>query len=355
MARTRRNGSPGCGCLLGGLVAFSFLGGFAAGEIGLIALVMAAPAIVPFLLLKAPAEFHHDQAIWIVMLCAAPVTAFFLATARLPRRILGWLKVHADLDYSDPEDRRALRIRQYTQTLLLLAVTSAVGLAMLEHGDTATGPRAFAQTMHLAYAVFVPCVLLPILFRCWDHWSPPVGEAITVEVIRRAERDVTRKLSQVRAQNDAVREMTRQVERQLAAARQEVGFASLREQHHASFKCADVAYVSYESAKSSCRFITRIAVRARATATPRVVPLRDPRTGQRTRPQRAELRASATTLSAGSRVLAAETARGLQLVHTLNLRTGDLRDKIRDTCGPRGQRWYVDLIERREHARAVGA
>jgi hypothetical protein len=351
----RRNGSPGCGCLLGGLLTAQFLAGLAAGGIGLIALIMAAPAIVPFLLLKQPAQFHQDRVVWIVMLCSAPLTAFFLATARLPRRISSRLSGSADLDYSNPKDRRALRIRQCTQTLLLLTVTSAVGLVMLARGDTATGPRAFAQTMSLAYAVMVPCVLLPVLFRCWDHWSPPIGEAMTVEVVRRAERDVARKLRQVRAQNDAVREMTRQVERQLAAARQEVGFASLRGQHYTSFKCADVAHVHYESAKTSCRFITRIAACTRATAMPRVIPLRDPRTGRRTRPQRAELRTGAANLSEGSRALAAETARGLQLVHTLNLRTGDLRDTIRDTCGPQGRRWYDDLIERREYARAAEA
>ena len=349
----RQNGSSGCGCALGGLLAIPFIAGFAAWGIGLIALVMASPAIVPFLLLKQPAQFHHDRTIWIAALCAAPLVAFFLATARLPKRIRVRLKSHADLDYSDPKDRRARRIRHCTQTLLLLAVTSAVGLVMLALGDTATGPHAFAQTMSLVSAVLVPCVLLPILFRCWDHWSPPIGEAVTVEMVRKAERDVARKLRQVRAQNDAVQAMTRRVEEQLAAARQQVGFAAMREDHYTSFKCADVAHVSYESAKDSCRVMTRLAARTRATATPRIVPLRDPRTGRRTRLQRAELRTGATTLSDSSRGLAAETARGLQLVHTLNLRTGDLRDKIRDTCGPRGQRWYDELIERREYARAM--
>jgi len=351
----RQNGSSGCGCLLGMLLAIPFIAGFAAWGIGLIALIMAAPAVVPFLLLKHPAQFHHDGTMWIVALCAAPLVAFFLATARLPRRIQVRLKRHTDLDYSDPRDRRALRIRHYTQTLLLLAVTSTIGLVMLARGDTATGPHAFAQTMSLVGGVLVPCALLPALFRFWDHWSPPVGEAVTVEMVRKAERDVARKLRQVRAQNDAVLAMTRQVEEQLAAARQEVGFAALREKHYTSFKCADVAHGNYESAKDSCRVITRIAARARATATPRVVPLRDPRTGRRTHPQRTELRTGATTLSDGSRALAAETARGLQFVHTLNLRTGDLRDKIRDTCGTRGQRWYADLIERREYARTTEA
>jgi hypothetical protein len=351
----RQNGSSGCGCLLGALLILPFVAGFAAWGIGLIAVVMAAPAIVPFLLLKYPAQFHHDGTIWILALCAAPLVAFFLATVQLPKRIRVSLKGHVDLDYSDPKDKRALRSRRYLQTLLLLAVTSAVGLVMLARGYTATGPHAFAQTMSLVGAVLVPCVVLPILFRLWDHWSPPIGEAVTVEVVRKAERDVARKLKQVRAQNDTVWEMTRQVEEQLAAARREIGFATLREKHYTSFKCADVAHGNYESAKGSCHVITRIAARARATATPRVRPLRDPRTGQRTRPQRAELRTGAATLSDGSRALAAETARGLQLVHTLNLRTGDLRDKIRDTCGPRGQRWYDDLIERREHARAVEA
>jgi len=351
----RKNGSSGCGCLLGGLLAIPFVAGFATWGIGLIALVMAAPVMVPFLLLKHPAQFHHDRPIWIAVLCAAPLVAFFLATARLPRRIRARLKRNADLDYSDPKDRRALRTRHYTQTLLLLAVTSAVGLVMLARGYTATGPHAFAQTMSLAGADLVPCVLLPILFRFWDHWSPPIGEAVTVEMVRTAERGVARKLRQVRAQNDAVREMTRQVEEQLAAARQEVGFGALRERHYTSFKCADVAHENYEPTKDSCRFITSIAARARATAAPRVIPLRDPRTGRRARPQQAELRTGATTLNDHSRALAAETARGLQCVHTLNLRTGDLRDKIRDTCGPRGQRWYDDLIERRGYARAMEA
>jgi len=347
----RHNDSSGCGCLLGGLIGFAFLASFMAWGIGLVAVVMAAPAIVPYLLLHQPAQFRHDQTLWIGALCAAPVVAYFIATARLPQRVQAKLKTASGLDYSDPKDRRARRNRHFTQTLLLLAVTSSAGLVMLEAGDTATGKHAFAQTMGLAGAVLVPCVLLPVLFRCWDHWSPPIGVPVTVEMVRRAEKDANWKISQVKAQNEAVRAMIRQVEECLAAARAEVGFRVMREQHFTSFKCADVAHESYESTKDSSRFMATMAARARATAAPRLIPLRDPKSGRRARPAQTELRSGATILDERSRALAAETARGREVVHTLNRRTGALRDSIRDTCGTKGQHWYDNLIGRRDYAR----
>ena len=347
--RSGTGGAEGCGCVIVALLGVTFLASVAAWGIEMLAVVMAAPAIVPYLLLNQPEQFHHDQTLWLAALIAAPLVAFGLATTQLPRRARKWLKINTDLDYSNQKDRRARRTRSYVETVLLLTVTTAVGGIMLVTGGT---PHTFGQLLNRVGIVLVPCLLLPVAFRVWDHWSPPLGEPVTVEMVRQAERDADRKLKQVRQQNDAVRQMTRQVEECLAAARHEISFVAMSGQHFTSFKCANVAHGSYESTKDTHHFLAGMAARAKATAAPRLVPLRDPRTGQRMKPPQVELRASAAALSGRSKTMAAETARGLQFVHTLNLRTGDLRDTIRDTCGQRGQRWYDDLIERRAYARA---
>ena len=352
----RNNDAGGCGCLIGALLGAGLLLSLAAWGIEILAVVMAAPAIVPYLLLKQPAQFHHDETMWLAALIAAPVVAYLLATAQLPRRAKTKLKISTDLDDAgDPSDRKARRTRRYVQTATLLAVTTVTGLVMLAHGYTATGKDAFGELVKMVSVVLVPCLLLPIAFRLWDHWSPPLGAPVTVEMVRCAERDADKKLKQLRQQNDAVRQMTRQVEECLAQARHQIVFAAMCEQHFTSFKCADLAHENYESTKDSHRFLAGIAARARATAAPRLVPLRDPQTGRRVKPQQTVLKTGAATLTARSQALAAERARGLQFVHTLNVRTGDLRDTIRDTCGRRGERWYDDLIERRGYARTTEA
>ena len=347
--RSGISGEEGCGCVIAALVGIGFLVSLVELGIEMLAVVMAAPAIVPYLLLNQPNLFHRYEVPWLAALIAAPLVASGLATVQLPARVRKLLKINTDLDYSDPKDRRARRTRSYAEAVLLLTATTAVGGIMLVTGGT---PHTYGELLSRVGIVLVPCLLLPVAFRVWDHWSPPLGEPVTVEMVRTAERDADRKLKQVRQQNDAVRQMTRQVEECLAAARYEVNFAAMSERHFTSFKCADVAHGNYESTMDAHRFLARMAARAKATAAPRLVPLRDPRTGQRIKPQQAELRASAASLSGRSKTLAAETARSLEFVRTLNLRTADLRDTIRDTCGQRGQRWYDELIERREYARA---
>lgn len=351
MTSRRQAESTGCGCLLGGVLFLVF----GTWGLALLAFVMASPVIVPYGLLIEPRQFRHDETWWLLLLCASPVAAYFLAAAPLPKRVRARMREDLDLDWSDPKDRVARWRRRGLQTLLLLAATSLTTLALIAGGDTGTGPHAFRQTTVLIGVVLVPCVLLPVAFRLWDRWSPPIGEAVTVEMIQAAERDVGQEIGRVRAQNAEVRKMLREVEQMLASARQEVGFHARREKHYESFRCADLAHQRYESVKGSWHAMSRMASRARATAAPRLVPLRDPRTGRRVPAQKQHLRVGAAALSKAGHVLQAETARGLQDVHSLNIRTGDLRDHIRDSYGTRGQRWYDNLVERRDHARAAEA
>jgi hypothetical protein len=351
----RQNSSAGCGCLMFCLFLFPLAVGLAAWGVGLLAFVMAAPAVVPYLLLTDPAQFHHDQTAWLLALGAAPLLSFVLAAGRLPRTSRATTRHLSDSDPSDPVDRWARRKRQFAQTLLLLTATSTTALVMLVRGNVATGTHAFAHTIHLLGATSAMTVVQLIMFRLWDHWSPPIGEGIGVEAVRAAADGADRQLRQVREQNHQVQQMVRTVEAQLTKARQETGFVTLRDTHHTSFRCADIAHEHYLSVQDSSRAISRIAARARATAMPRVVPLRDPQTGRRKRPDRALLRTAEAKLREGKRILDAEGDRGLVLVHTLNQRTGELRDTIRDTCGARGQRWYDDLVARRDQARAVDA
>src|SRR5262245_40897425 len=139
----RQNGSSGCALLLGGLLVVPLLLGFAAWGLGLLTLVIASPAIVSYLLMYDPAGLHHESSQWILSLYAAPVVAYLLAAAQLPRRFRARLGWQLDLDYSDPKDRRARRRRRCIQTLLLLAVTNSAVLLILTLDGTASGPHTF--------------------------------------------------------------------------------------------------------------------------------------------------------------------------------------------------------------------
>jgi hypothetical protein len=346
----RRDDSAGCGCFLVLLLFIIPIAvALATWLVGAFALTMAAPAIVPYLLLKDPAEFQHAQTQWLVALAASPVLSYLLATARPPGRFRA--RTARDPDDSETRaDRWARRRRRGLQTILLLSATSATAVVMLLRGNIAHGPHAFAQTMHLVAAILVTSVLLPLLFRAWDYWYPPIGEAVTVEAVRKAAHEADRQRRRADAETARLRQMLEQVERQLQVTNQQANFGGMCQVHFESFRCADAAHHHYESVRTSARTLSRLEARARASARPRLVPLREPGTGRRRRPDRMQMRAATAGLREHRLALNSQAKHGLNDVQTLNGRTAVLRDTIRQACGDRGQQWY-DALERRKHDR----
>ncbi|MGH3933093.1 MAG: hypothetical protein ACRDTF_24320 [Pseudonocardiaceae bacterium] len=70
MARSGGSGA-GCGCLVLGLFFVGFP--LAAGGVGLLAFALAAPAVVPYLLVTDPALFEQNRLEWLVALAASPL------------------------------------------------------------------------------------------------------------------------------------------------------------------------------------------------------------------------------------------------------------------------------------------
>jgi len=347
----RRDDSAGCGCFLVILLfVVPTVVVLAAWLVGAFALAMAAPAMVPYLLLKDPAQFQQAQTQWLVALAVSPVLSYVLATARLPGRFRARTAL-ADPDETETRgDRWARRRRQGLQTILLLTSTSVTALVMLLRGNVAHGPQAFTQTVHLLAAILVTSVLLPLLFRAWDYWYPPLGEAVTVEAVRNAAHEADRQRRRADTESARLRQMLEQVERQLHDSYQRSNFGGMCQVHFESFRCADAAHHHYESVRTSARTLSRLEARARASARPRLVPLREPGTGRRRRPDRVQMRAATAGLREHRLALNSQAKHGLNDVQTLNGRTAVLRDTIREVCGERGQQWY-DALERRKHGR----
>jgi hypothetical protein len=342
MARTN-NSSAGCIALLVGIV---LLGPLCWG-VGLAAIALAAPAMVPYLLLNHPRQFRPESTEWLIALAASPMVSLALVTARRPRR------GRADLrDLLTKADRRATWVRRVLQAVLLLAVTSAAAWKMLADGNEATGRHAFEHTVILVVGTLIAALAALIAFRGWDYWYPPLSEPVSAETVRSVAASARRELDRLRADSRKVERMAREIEEQLRRAWSETEFASLRNKHYESFSCADVTHGHYLSAQASCRTISLVLLRARACRMPRVIPLRDPHTGHRSRPDRAGLRAAGTDLAEYRRALDVEAKRGLAAVKSLNLRTATFRDSIRERCGMPGRRWYDALEDRKKRAQA---
>ena len=334
------------GCGFTGLGCLFALIGFFVVPYALAAL--ASPAMVSYLLLTDPRQLHHDQVEWLLMLAAAPLVSYALVVARRK----GLTRADAGLAESRV-DRRAIRGRRRVQAVLLLAVTNAATVATLTHGVHPFGRHAFAPTMEILGVTLLATVGAIVAFRGWDRWSPPVGEPVTVAEVRKAATETQRETQFLKAQNQKVERMANAVAKQLRTFQSEARFSTLRSLHFESFSCADIAHGHYRSAQTSSRTMTRLLGRARATCTPRIVPLRNPSTGRRERPDREGIKAAGADLARFRQELEAEVARGLGYVKTLNLNTAQLRDSIRDGCGAPGRRWYDALEGRKEHAKAA--
>jgi hypothetical protein len=341
MARIK-NSPAGCIVLPLGIVALGLLPWI----VVLAAIALAAPAEVPYFLLNHPRQFRSESAEWLIALGASPVVSLLLVATTRPRRGQAGRR-----DLLTKADRSAIRVRRALQAVLLLVVTCAAAWVMLAQGIEAAGRPAFDDPpVILVVGTLIAALAALSAFRGWDYWYPPLGEPVSVETVRSAAASAKRELQQLRAHSRKVERLAREIEEQLGRAWSETEFASLRNKHYESFSCANVTHGHYLSAQSSCRTLSVVLRRARAYRMPRAIPLRDPHTGRRSRPDRAALKAAGADLDEYRHALAAEAQRGLAAVKSLNLRTATFRDSIRDRCGLPGQQWYVALEGRKQQA-----
>ncbi|MCP2244311.1 hypothetical protein LX86_003041 [Lentzea aerocolonigenes] len=124
-----------------------------------------------------------------------------------------------------------------------------------------------------------------------------------------------------------------------------VDFQSLRVFHRESYQCADTAHMAYQSAQTSLQTMSYLVRRTR------IVPQWVGLPGRAARLARAEMRAAAVHLADSHLKLRVQVDEGLGMVRTLNANTSELKVEIRDSCGERGERWYLALEERIEAAR----
>jgi hypothetical protein len=250
----------------------------------------------------------------------------------------------------EPADRRARRVRHLQQSVLLLMTPGLVGLL----AKAVEGTRdPFSASVTLAGSALLTAAAVVGGCRLWNRRFPAIGRAATVEEVEAAVRSVHRQVQNVRAQGASVEKMLRAVEHQMANARREVRFTDMCSTHRTSYRCADLAYANYQSARTSVEALSGLATRARATTAPRIRPARDPRTGRRVPCDRGALRGGEADLRAAVATLHVDVQQRVGEVTQLNRRTADLRDTIRDSCGHPGRRWYDDLVERRDRARAA--
>ncbi|WP_372670293.1 hypothetical protein [Amycolatopsis kentuckyensis] len=340
----RRSGGTGCGCLLFALFGLPFAGGL----LGAVCLALAAPAVVGYLLLNEPAQFAQSRTQWLVALAMAPLVAFVLSVrAGTPLTRRGRRLAPASAGKRGPVVRRGL-----LRSVFLLLVTNTTAAALLLAGNTAHGPRAAEQTFTVVGGTGAAAVVVVLLYRLWDRWFPPGARprAVTVESVRAATVRADRAVRQVRAQNEQVSRLGREIDARLRQARSEVDFVALRDLHFASFGCADGAYRHYRSSGDSLRAMSRMLADVRVTIALRLRAKNA--NGRRQRPDRQALDAAAGTLARSRSLLAAEVDRGLTLVRDLNTNTATLKHLIRDNCGQRGRQWYDSLQERvRAHRR----
>jgi hypothetical protein len=308
---------------------------------------LTSPAVALFLLATHPLAFHHQQNELVFRMIAALAMSYLLVTARLKK------PANAGLGVESRADWRAIRIRRAAQTGLLLATASAVNLALLGSGFGLAGRQAGQGTQAIYGTTFVIAVVALVAFRAWDRWSPPLGEPVTVAAVQKVTKDTRKELRKLQDQNRKVEQMAAEIAEQIRAFRSHTQFVAMRNRHFESFSCANVAHGNYRSAQTSSRMITGLVGRAEKTCAPRIIPLRDPQSGRRERPDRAGLIKSGAELTRACQELDAAVARGLRSVHTLNMSTAELRDLIRDNCGEPGRRWHDALDERKRQAKAA--
>lgn len=360
MARRDASGA-GCGCLLFCLVGLPL----AAFGVSLSALALAAPAVVPYLLVTDPVQFEQNRLEWLAVLVASPLVAFVMVGVASPGtgRLSGRGRRSAGRSSGRSPERgsgrssggslAALR-RHVLRVGVLLAATTLTALVMLLRGNDAKGPDAGAEMLAVFGSTAVAAFAVLVTIHLRDRWFPPGerAEPVTVETVRAAAAQADETLRQVRAENKRVSRLARVIEEQLLEAHAEMDFVSLCNLHYESVGCADGAYRHYSSAGSSLQAMSRILVGVRTTLTLQIVPPRNRVTGRRERPDRDALKAAASSLSESRQQLDVEVQRGLTLVRTLNANTSRLKHSIKDNCDERGRQWYQALEMRIEAARS---
>lgn len=341
-----RRDSSGGGCLVTLFLA-PCLGGFV---IGIPAVVLAAPGLVPYLYLTDPAQFAPHRLQWFAALAAAPLLALILVWWASPQqgRIRGRRQPTGDpAAPGGPRRRPSIRAAILRRVVVLLGATSSTALVMLVRGNDGHGPAALRETWTLFGSTAVAAAVVLGAIRLWDR--RPCVEPVTVETVREAADQADRALRRVRADNRRLDRLVHEVETKLATVRA-VDFAILCNLHFESVGCADGAYAHYRSTQTSLTTMAQLLHRVYGASRRPAAVRRHTAAARR---DRAELAAATAQLADTHGQLDVEVQRGLTLVQTLNANTAELKHRIRDNCGERGQRWFADLQDRIERARST--
>jgi hypothetical protein len=345
VARSR----AGLGCLLA--LTSPFWLGPAAGLAVLAVFALATPVLIPVVALTHPVQFAANGLPWLALLAVAPLLAALCvsnpkAARSLPRGPDG--RVPRPV-------RRALLIRRLRQAMALLTVPGSASLLPLLLMPTAPDliaaldghAKAQLPVIAVLLAMFAAAVaaLAAVIAGCrwWDRRFPPVGEAVSEEVIRETiaeARAGLRALDQHRAEVDR---MLRRLQEQQARVASEHQFRQMKQTHRESHQCGTLQRDYFQTVLSTCYTMRWLTAGANATAAHRIIPLRDPRTGRRQRlngSARASLRAAGDELAQVRQNMEHRADDALLRVHYLNMGTARLRDQIRDECGPQGWNWY---------------
>ncbi|TDB74757.1 hypothetical protein [Micromonospora sp. KC723] len=343
--------SSGCLPVLVLLLAPCLLG----YAIGLPVLALAAPALVPYVYLHDPAQFAEHRTLALSTLAAAPVLAFLLVRWASPvgGRLRGNRTRPAPAPAKgrfNPRARQPRPVRGYLgRIVLLLSATSTTALWLLLRSNDARGPQAMQETLTLVGGVAGATVVVLFAIRRWDR---PYIAPVTLTAVRTQARQAEKALRRVRADNVRVERLVAEVSAKLAAAHTQRDFATMRTLHTESYGCADSVYAHYRSVQESLNTMTHTVRRVRmARWQPAGAVVRAVNRGART--EAAQLRVATAGLAATVASLQSETARNRKLVDQLNIRTADVKHRIRDGYGAVGLRWFEDLEARREAARAA--
>ncbi|TDC42909.1 hypothetical protein E1166_05710 [Micromonospora sp. KC213] len=341
--------SSGCLPVLVLLLAPCFLG----YAIGLPVLALASPALVPYIYLHDPAQFAEHRTIALSTLAAAPVLAFLLVRWASPAggRLRGRRTRHAPpKGRFNPRARRPNPVLGYLGRIaLLLTATSTTALWLLLRSNDGRGPQAMQETLTLVGGVAGATVVVLFAIRRWDR---PYIAPVTLATVRTQARQAEKALRRVRADNVRVERLVAEVSAKLVDAHTRTDFATLRTLHTESYGCADSVYAHYRSVQETLDTMTHTVRSVRMGRwQPTGAVIRAVSRGART--EAAQMRVATAGLAATVASLNAETARNRKLVDQLNIRTAEVKHRIRDECGAVGLRWFEDLEARREAARAA--
>ncbi|MFD9701040.1 hypothetical protein [Lentzea sp. NPDC059081] len=325
----------GCGCGL------AFLGLFFVMPL---TMALVSPAIAAHILATGSPEQAVNAQAWLWFSVVTLPLAVLLVRTSLSKegRVRGW---------STPAGRRWLGF--LLRSAGFLGAMNTYAFLNLE-----PGPHDLNGGIGPLFTSGLIGVGVLLAFRWWDRRP----RRVTVEEVRAAAAEADRALKQVRAANDRVRRQAEQVRARVTklraqgppghpgqrrgSGRSDVEFHSLRVFHRESYQCADTAHMAYRSAQTSLHTMSYLVRRSRLAQHRVVLPSRGARQA------RAEMQAVATHLARSHGELRVQVDQGLEVVRDLNADTSELKHEIRDSCGAQGRRWFEELEDRVEQARA---